>query len=57
MTVNQALKTNSYPLHKVDDLFASLAGGKLFAKLDLANAYQQIILDEASKKPVVINTH
>ena len=57
MTVNQALKTNSYPLHKVDDLFASLAGGKSFSKLDLANAYQQILLDKASKKLVVINTH
>ena len=48
---------DSYPLPKIDDLFASLAGGKTFSKLDLANAYQQIPLDEASRKSVAINTH
>ena len=42
ITVNQASKVDSYPLPKIDDLFASLAGGKTFSKLDLANAYQQI---------------
>ena len=36
--------------------FASLSGGKLFTKLDLAHAYNQIPLDEESKKLVVINT-
>ena len=56
MTVNQASKTESYPLPKIDDLLASLAGGKKFSKLDLANAYQQVPLDENSKKLVTINT-
>ena len=37
--VNQAAKTDSYPLPKINDLFASLAGGQTFSKLDLANAY------------------
>ena len=57
LTVNQASKADNYPLPKIDDLFASLAGGKTFSKLDLANAYQQIPLDEQSKKIVAINTH
>ena len=57
LTVNQGSKIDSYPLPKIDDLFASLAGGKTFTKLDLANAYQQIPLDEQSKKIVAINTH
>ena len=57
LSVNQASKVDSYPLPKIDDLFASLAGGKTFSKLDLANAYQQISLDEQSKKIVAINTH
>ena len=57
LTVNQASKTDNYSLPKIDDLFASLAGGKTFSKLDLANAYQQIPLDEQSKKIVAINTH
>ncbi|MCY3927857.1 MAG: retroviral-like aspartic protease family protein [Acidobacteria bacterium] len=50
LSVNQASKVDSYPLPKIDDLFASLAGGKSFSKLDLANAYQQISLDDQSKK-------
>ena len=53
LSVNQASKIDSYPLPKIDDLFASLTGGKSFTKLDLANAYQQIPLDEQSKKIVI----
>ena len=56
-SVNQASKVDSYPLLKIGDLFASLAGGKTFLKLDLANAYQQIPFDDLSKKIVAINTH
>ena len=40
LSVNQASKNDSYPLPRINDLFASLAGGKSFTKLDLANAYQ-----------------
>ena len=57
VTINQASQVDSYPLPRIDDLFASLAGGKRFSKLDLAHAYQQIPLDDASKKLVAINTH
>ena len=57
VTVNRAAKTDCFPLPRIDDLFASLAGGKAFSKLDLAHAYQQLQLDEESKKLVVINTH
>ena len=41
---------------KIEDLFARLAGGKKFSKLDIAHAYQQIPLDEDSKHSVTINT-
>ena len=37
LSVNQASKVDSYPLSRIDDLFASLPGGKTFTKLDLAN--------------------
>ena len=50
-------KLDPYPIPHIEDLFASLSGGKLFSKLDLAHAYQQIPLDEASKPFVVIDTH
>ena len=56
LTVNQAAKVDSYPLPKINDLFASLAGGQTFTKLDLASAYLQITLDEATQKVLTINT-
>ena len=56
VTVNQAAKLDKYPLPWIDDIFASLEGGKIFSKLDLAHAYQQVALDEASKKFTTINT-
>ena len=34
-----------------------LTGGKIFTKLDLTAAYQQMLLDKESSKLVVINTH
>ena len=34
-----------------------LTGGKIFTKLDLTAAYQQMLLDDESSKLVVINTH
>lgn len=40
----------------MDEIFADLAGGKLFTKLDLSQAYHQIQLDEDSKDLTVINT-
>ena len=49
-------KLDKYPIPKVEDLFAKLAGGKTFTKLDLSQAYQQLPLDKESKKYVVINT-
>ena len=57
LTMNQAAKVDSYPLPKINDLFASLAGGQRFSKLDLASAYLQIPLDEATQKVLMINTH
>ena len=48
-TVNQAAKLDTYPLLLIDDLFASLAGGVTFSKLDLAHAYQQVVLDDDAK--------
>ena len=57
LTVNQAAKVDSYPLPKINDLFASLAGGQRFSKLDLASAYLQIPLDEAMHTEGVDDQH
>ena len=42
MMVNPVAKLDHYPIPKVDELFAKLAGGRLFTKIDLSQAYQQI---------------
>ena len=57
VTCNPMLEVDKYPLPKPDDLFATIAGGKSFTKIDLTNAYQQMILDEDSRDLVTINTH
>lgn len=56
VTVNQVAKLDRYPVPRVDDLFATLSRGRLYTKLDLSHAYQQLLLDDESKKYVVINT-
>ena len=57
LTVNRASRLDAYPLPKVDELFATLAGGKMFSKLDLQQAYLQLVLEDSSKQYTVINTH
>ena len=57
VTVNQSLSVDQYPLPKVEDLFATLAGGKKFTKLDLTQAYLQLELHPDSLRYCTINTH
>ena len=48
---------DQYPLPKPDDIYATMAGGKLFTTFDLSHAYNQLLLDEESCKFVTVNTH
>ena len=57
LTVNPALEADQYLITKPEDLFTALTGGKKFSKLDLKEAYQQVVLEEESHKFVTINTH
>ena len=57
VTINRSVVENKYPLPRVNDLYASLAGGETFSKLDLRHAYLQLPLDEGSREYVTINTH
>ena len=57
MTINKESVCDNYPLPKTEDLFASLVGGEKFTKLDLAHAYQQVMLHSDSRKLLTINTH
>ena len=55
-TINPTLQAEQYPLPRIEDIFAHLAGGKKFSKIDLRQAYHQIELEEESKKYLTINT-
>ena len=57
VTINQAIDVDQYPLPRPADLFATLAKGKRFSKLDLSQTYQQMKLDEKSAQFLTINTH
>ena len=57
VTINQILNVDKYPLPKIEDLFVKLQGGVYFSKLDLSNAYQQLLLDERSRELTTISTH
>lgn len=57
VTLNRETLTESYPLPRIEDMLASLAGGTSFSKLDLAHAYQQVVLEDKSKEMATITTH
>ncbi len=56
-TVNRFAKTDIHPIPKVDELLTELGGVEKFTKLDLRHAYQQLELEESSKKVTTINTN
>lgn len=57
VTVNAAAQVETYPIPRVEELWTKLSGGIKFSKLDLKDAYQQVVLSPASRKYVTINTH
>ena len=57
VTLNSVSKLDHHSIPKIEDLFATLSGGKLFSKLDVSQAYQQVELYDVSKQYTVINTH
>ena len=57
VTINPVINIESYPLPRVEELFANLSHGKYFSKLDMSNAYLQLPLSDEAQKLVTINTH
>ena len=57
VSLNPHLNAQRYPLPTVTEVLQTAAGGQRFFKIDLADAYLQVELDEESRKYVVITTH
>ena len=48
--LDKAIKRQHFQLLSAEDLFAQMSGAKLFAQLDMSNAYCQIRTDEDNSK-------
>lgn len=47
VTINKFLEDVNYPLPRIDDLFQALrGGGKRFSKIDLSQAFNQLVVDD-----------
>ena len=57
VSINPFLAVDQHSLPNAEEIFASLTGGQKFTKLDLSQAYQQLLLDDDSKSLLTINTH
>ena len=47
----------NYPIPNAEDLLTTLEGSQTFTKLDMSQAYQQLLLEDESKQYTTINTH
>lgn len=56
VTINPVLQTEQYPLSHMEDIFLSLARGKKFSKLGLADAHLQIEMEEGLRVFPAIST-
>ena len=56
VTTNTYADMQHYPLPHFEELRAALAGGKIFSKVDLADAHLQLEVDSESRKYLVLST-
>ena len=57
VTVNHQLEPYRHPMPLPEDLMRKLGGGYGFTKIDLADAYNQIMLAPDSQKRLALSTH
>ena len=50
LTVNKVVNTDKYLVLKTEDLLVKMNAGRIFCKLDLSNAYQQLVLDKKGRR-------
>ena len=56
VAMNEYLENIEYPTPNAQDVFATLAGGRRFTRLDLNQAYQQMEVDTGSQQYLTIST-
>lgn len=57
VTVNPNLLIDEHPLPTIEELFASMAGGKKFSKIDLTQAYLQLEVRPEDREILTLSTH
>lgn len=57
VTINPNLLIDEHPLPTIDELFASMAGGIKFTKIDLHQAYLQLEIREEDRELLTLSTH
>ncbi|XP_024890648.1 uncharacterized protein K02A2.6-like, partial [Temnothorax curvispinosus] len=57
VTINPCLLIDEHPLPTTDTLFANMAGGEKFSKIDLQQAYLQLEVREEDRELLTLNTH
>ncbi len=50
LTVNQMSNTETYPLPRIEDVYAALSGGQEFSALDLSHVYLKVQMEDDCKK-------
>lgn len=56
VTINKFVTAEHYPIPVIDDIFASIAGNKVFCVIDLYGAYQQLSVVKQCREILTINT-
>lgn len=57
VTVNPNLAIDDHPLPTIEELFANVAGGEKFTKIDLTQAYLQLEVEESDRELLTLSTH
>ncbi|XP_070394032.1 uncharacterized protein [Dermacentor albipictus] len=56
VTIKAAATVEKYPLLRIEDLWSALSGGQKLTKRNLRDAYQQLVLQDASRKYAKMST-
>ena len=57
VTLNPQLQVAQHPLPNPTEMFSCLGNSKVFSKLDLKHAFQQLLMDKKSQELCTLSTH